>query len=140
MAGGFAADVYRTNFISCINAGTINGQLSGGIVACLASSDTMLIKNCHNIGNVFSGTNGQGAGGIVGLHGASRNVVGQIIDCNNSGFVCGGLNTGGIVGVILDNSNTIISNCINTGVVIGNGNVGCITGDGCIRPLIEDCY
>ena len=94
------------------------------------------IENCINIGSIEGLIN---VGGIVGW---IRNVPVTIINinCINYGRVMGIDSVGGILGVSLFDGgpqSIPITNSINTGVIIGGSNRGCIAGSGAVT--ITNC-
>lgn len=122
---GFIAD-NRDSFVenSYNSCTVIADETVGGFIAYNRSySDTCLVLNCYNNGNV-NGTNWN-VGGIAGLNGENS----RIRNCYNSGNVTNQdpwitLYTGGIVGI----NYGIVTNCYNTGDITGDEKVGGIAG------------
>jgi hypothetical protein len=124
----------NTTITNCLNsANLIAENVAGGIVTSVGATNNVVIKNCINIGTIKSKL--FWAGGILGnqddynyLDENNNNCDGNILvtNCINSGFIEGNDNVGGIVGY---NLFATISNCISTGVVKGNTKVGCIVGE-----------
>lgn len=151
--GGIAAytyfDLFEGKISGCYNTGNISGNSYVGGIAGEAEDEEFRILNCRNSGKV-TGT-GERIGGIVGQ------LWGTISDCYNEGSIDGANKTGGIAGcsdigaVILRCYNTMtvgsegtsgkdsfggiagnnfgtISDCYNTGSVIGFNSIGGIAG------------
>lgn len=119
--GGVVGRMLANGTVSgCSSTATINSSSdnAGGIVGAAYYTEvgkTMTIENCTNGGNVTG--NSQAVGGVVGL--SAANVTG----CSNSGTVTGATTaTGGIVGQ--QNCAGSITNCTNTGKVIGGNDYG----------------
>ena len=121
---------------SYIEAENINNKLfafAGGI-----SAFANEITNCHNINTTVKSSEagfGSSAGGIV----AAANFSTTKIDkCSNSGKIIGIEHVGGIIGGYGSSGN--ITNCINTGEVIGSAShIGGIAGTLQKNNKIENC-
>lgn len=127
-SGSTIEDCNNYGEVVCI-VGDDSGGFAGGIVAKnnfisgSSTSNTSLIKNCINEGNV-SGLNS--IGGIAGTNqGEDGNPNAKIEDCTNKGIVSGNSNVGGIAG---GQYKQTISGCCNQGDVIGNMWTGAIIG------------
>ena len=111
----------------CINnvIVTSTSEYGGGGIS--PNNNGITISNCINNGDI---TGVDRIGGIAGENG------GQIINCINTGKItatASGDNSifsgvGGICGTIANSSYYGISNCVNTGTVVGQGFVGGIIG------------
>ncbi len=101
------------------------GAIYGGLASIYSSGDP-IIDNCVNLGTVVA--SGANVGGICGQW------KGIITNCSNEGVVRGGgENVGGIVGngyYDVTSFTSTISNCYNTGTIVGYQYVGGIVGLG----------
>ena len=135
MAGGISGFVYGNSVISeCYNISNIkataNAESSydysfvGGIAGNLNEGE---IKNCYNIGNMYSDGH---SGGISGkTNGTENNPMGKIINCYNIGEVIStDYYSGGISGVIYDSAeNCYYLDNISKGTESGYGDMTCCT-------------
>ena len=127
------------NAIIC-NVNT-TGRVSGagycaGIAAMLTGSAYIKIIDCNNEASI-TGTSDY-AGGIVGY----SSVDFSITNCQNTGFVTGVDNVGGIIGYSKHTMlhDVVISKCKNTGSINGHSNLGGIIGnDYCGHIIIDGC-
>lgn len=143
----------------------------GAIAGKTEPSDSIVIKNCHVNGNITSTTKARDIGGIVGnLEGNGKSIItgctakGSMTLVGGS-YECGGIagcayknanitlcenamnitslegyEIGGIVGYIR-NDNNHVSNCQNTGVIIGKNNgAGGVSGSTNNRESCSNCY
>jgi len=98
----------------------------GGIAGAIAGNCN--IENCINNGKISSTTASfnTNIGGIVG----QTSIEGKIVNCTNTGEISSMNNiVGGIVGSgVWYDGVTIIENCINSGEITGNDEVGGIVG------------
>ncbi|MCH5239808.1 MAG: hypothetical protein J1F38_06265 [Muribaculaceae bacterium] len=135
-AGGVTGRLIENGTIDqCSNYATINtGTNGGGIVGAAyrtASGVTATVSNCANYGNVTGSS--QGIGGIVGLSSA------VVTGCSNEGTVTGATtSTGGIVGQ--QNDAGSITNCTNSGKVVGGNNYGAGGIVGWVRYTNSSAY
>ncbi len=122
---------YAVNAVveGCRNEATLSGYNNiGGIVgSCMkdgltTTPDTVVIRRCHNAGNVSGSTMSYGRiGGIIGAFGTG--VESEITDCLNTGSVTGkGTAVGGIAGYwyCVNSGIAYMDNCLNAGVVTGS--------------------
>lgn len=105
-------------------SGSSDANNQGGIVG-WAGNGNASILNCSTSGDIqFTGTpSGTARGGIIGKFDST----GEVRDCTNGAGINNQLvnSTGGIVGLLT--KGTVVE-CINTGSVTGEGNVGGIVG------------
>lgn len=169
--GGISGQCSYVNFENCSNSGDVTGdpdgkaRYNGGITGFASNAN---FENCTNSGDVFAYG---GAGGIsgfaytitssdvvipdgeylshirrctnsgnitsIGTSGTnlySGGICGSITihtsvsDCTNSGVILGKVETGGVLGCL--GSTCIIMNCYNTGAVNGESNVSGVVGQG----------
>lgn len=115
----------------CVNKGTVKGKSkTGGVVGYIAaSSATIKIEKCSNLGKVSSTANY--AGGVVGQADGI-----YINECYNTGELSGDGSNGGVIGYA-KGDRTRISECYNTGEINGK-NSGGIVGNN--EGNIEKCY
>lgn len=121
--GGIAGEFGDARIKDCENNGSITGGSgTGGIVGSAGGyEEDSGIENCTNTGEVIGS-----AGYTGGIAGSSGNI--SVDDCVNIGAIQGGtgVNTGGVVGDIIEGS---IQNCVNGGPVSGTANnVGGVAG------------
>jgi hypothetical protein len=121
----------------CSNYGSISGTQSvGGI--CGQTASTTIIQNCINHGQVHG--NKDRVGGITGQNNGGKDGL-SVDQCVNTGEVSADENNvGGISGYVY----TLISNCYNTGAVLGKKSDS-KTGIGGIagylnQERISNCY
>lgn len=117
IVGGIVAEANSSTISNCQNLAKITGvNYVGGIVASIRNSiDSTTISFCQNLGDI----SGSHIGGIVGCAGYAKIII---YNNMNAGYIIGngGQYIGGIVGH--NDSNNIIYNCINVGVVqLGQG-------------------
>ena len=171
ICGSLAGKIIIEN---CINKANVTGyNMVGGIIAYTnTAAEDSYIMNCANYGNIKSTGryyNHAGAGGICGcaqiniigcknygeingnssLGGISGRARGTIANCENNGVIDSkefNEYSGGIVGAQYYNQLTIY-NCINKGIVRGNGCKGGILGcevggswEEKIAAYIYNCY
>ena len=109
--------------------------------------------NCGDIFNLtvegtVTGTGGSaysgGVGGIVGtLYSSSYGTpsgTASVVNCVSRVSVTGGMNVGGIVGIIGGNGEKTVQSCANFGAVTGNGNVGGLIGNFNYKGTLYDSY
>ena len=103
---------------NCSNTGEIsNGSaFTGGIVGCAYG----IVTHCSNLGSV------NGSSSVGGIAGVSDYANSVIMNCINWGDVTG---TSNMVGGIAGSNDCSVTNCINSGVISGNGSVGGIVGN-----------
>lgn len=127
---------YNRNEISYSgNSGRVSAETEyvGGVLGVNVSGAT--ISRSVNAGSVFS--SGNAIGGVVGSN------AGHVLDCLNSGFISQGTKVGGICGEVLGDSNCLLKNCLNAGVVYSSRNtdqIGAIYGYFEGTGGVEDCY
>ena len=128
--GGIAAD-NSGQVINCINTGKITASNSGsgvgsgtGIAGIVAISQFGHIINSINLGDVI----GQDyVGGIQGQIVSSIINPSYMTNCSNYGYIKGRNFVGGILANMFTTYVNII-NCVNTGIVEGEEDVGSIVG------------
>ena len=115
---------YCSNNGSIEASGTGDAQVGGIVGYEWTDNSDMSINNCVNNGIVKG--KGSNVGGIIGFVTTTQNDL-EIINCTNSGMIIGEADSvGGIVGNSINIKN--VSNCNNSGNVIGGDYVGGITG------------
>lgn len=141
-AGGIAAySCNTTYFENCINYGSVSGsQYSGGIIGlCRYANQTTNIKQCFNIGEIYSESGA--AGGIYGsASGYSGNQYQYVENCYNIGDIKGFTYVGGITGFHYGGS---LLNCYNSGnveLLDSKGKNGGLFARRDAMPKIENCY
>ncbi|MCL2039798.1 MAG: T9SS type A sorting domain-containing protein [Bacteroidetes bacterium] len=135
----FGNTTINDKIINCINGAKITGSYSSGAVGGIVGHGQRLtIENCINIGVVIStGSNGGFAGGVVGCLEYT-----YIINCINSAFIKGADVAAGIGGGHGPTSHTtsIISNSVNTGVVIGPNASGIVCNRYSNNIQVTNCF
>ena len=109
----------------CVNYGDVNGVWAlAGIVGYTKNTDSVVITDCVNFGNITATSTG--IGGIFGIieGGASATGAAAITNCTNNGNVKGTWGVGGIAG----DTPGVITACINNGMVSASGDLGGIIG------------
>ena len=104
--GGIAGAADGGTFENCANqcevqGGTTENDTIGGIIGFAYFGDTLIVRDCYNVGNIT----GRHAGGIIGL---CNNRLETIRNCYNAGTVTGTANAGAIIGNYSSNK---IYNC-----------------------------
>ncbi len=100
---------------SCRNYGSITVEADnardclGGFVA-YSSFQNLTIENCENYGKISTKSNGQRAGGIVGLLQKKTSTT-KLKGCRNAGEITGTGTIGDIVGAVDDNATGTMTNC-----------------------------
>ena len=120
--------------IGCANYGDINGVWAlGGIVGYTKNTESVIITDCVNFGNITATSTG--IGGIFGIieGGASAKGAANITNCINNGNVKGTWGVGGIAG---DTPGTI-ADCVNNGTLDAQGDLGGIIGK--VYGKVESC-
>jgi subtilisin family serine protease len=131
--GGIAGYAANAVIENCRNEATLSGlNHIGGIVGtCLkdgfnSAPDTVIIRRCHNAGEVSGTTRSYGRiGGIIGAFGTGAES--EVTDCLNTGSVTGkGTMVGGIAGYwyCASSGSAYMDNCLNTGVITGSNYSG----------------
>lgn len=118
---------------SAHNYGSVNGMLSGGLIARLKYKGASFI-NCTNHGTI-KGSNGS-AGLVASFYRTDRGTSAIFDNCSNYGDIdAGGSSAGGITG-IADSGNekdsdlkVIYTDCVNVGCITG-GTIGGISASG----------
>lgn len=126
--GGIVGKISSGSVTACANNGNVSGKdYIGGVVG---NAKDITVSGCTNSENVTSsGTSA--IAGIVG--GLEESATIEIKNCENSGTISAG-NANGVAGILghtnADSCNNAInvSNCKNTGTVIGSRNAGGIGG------------
>ena len=126
--GGIVGKISSGSVTDCANNGNVSGNgYIGGVVG---NAKDITVSGCTNSANVTSsGTSA--IAGIVG--GLEESATIEIKNCENSGTVSAG-KANGVAGILgytnADSCNNVInvSNCKNTGTVIGSRNAGGIGG------------
>ncbi len=141
-AGGIMGDARTANSVisGCKNYGTVTAQSAGGIagisVAGNLAESGVQFTGCTNEAEAV--VNGQYIGGILGYAknpGWGSQYFAKVIisGCTNKGTVentatSGECCVGGIVGRMIDNADSSITNSLNEGTVKGYQNTGAIIG------------
>ena len=104
--GGIAGLANGGTFENCANLCEVQGDstaggTTGGIIGFAYHGDTLIVRDCYNVGNIT----GRHAGGIIGQ---CNNMLETIRNCYNVGKVTGTANAGAIIGIYYSNK---ISNC-----------------------------
>ena len=94
--GGIAGAANGGTFENCANqcevqGGTTENDTTGGIIGFAYFGDTLIVRDCYNVGNIT----GRHAGGIIGQ---CNNWLETIRNCYNAGTVTGTANAGAIIG------------------------------------------
>lgn len=126
--GGIVGKISSGSVTDCANNGNVSGNgYIGGVVG---NAKDITVSGCTNSANVTSsGTSA--IAGIVG--GLEESATIEIKNCENSGTISAG-KANGVAGILgytnADSCNNVInvSNCKNTGTVIGSRNAGGIGG------------
>ena len=126
--GGIVGKISSGSVTACANNGNVSGKdYIGGVVG---NAKDITVSGCTNSENVTSsGTSA--VAGIVG--GLEESATIEIKNCENSGTISAG-KANGVAGILghtnADSCNNAInvSNCKNTGTVIGSRNAGGIGG------------
>ena len=104
--GGIAGGAEGGTFENCANlcvvqSDSTEGGTTGGIIGFAPFGDTLIVRDCYNVGSIT----GRHAGGIIGQ---CNNRLETIRNCYNAGTVTGTANVGAIIGRY---SSDKISNC-----------------------------
>ena len=104
--GGIAGLANGGTFENCANLCEVQGDstaggTTGGIIGFAYHGDTLIVRDCYNVGSIT----GRHAGGIIGQ---CNNGLETIRNCYNAGTVTGTANAGAIIGIYYSNK---ISNC-----------------------------
>ena len=116
--GGIAGLANGGTFENCANLCEVQGDstaggTTGGIIGFAYHGDTLIVRDCYNVGSIT----GRHAGGIIGQ---CNNGLETISNCYNAGTVTGTANAGAIIGIYFSKK---ISNCYYLeGSVIRKGN------------------
>ena len=137
--GGIAGYNRSGTITKCSNRGEVSclSEYAGGIVGQNYGTNAK-VTDCENTGTVSlidSTGKGSTVGGIVGI-----NVSGsKIINCSNTGTIGAENNliVGGIVG---KNNGGSVTQCYNTGIVIGKDYIGGVAGQSIAQAKITQCY
>ncbi|MCH5148379.1 MAG: hypothetical protein J1G05_03320 [Clostridiales bacterium] len=137
--GGIAGYNRSGTITKCSNRGEVScwNEYAGGIVGQNYGTNAKVI-DCENTGTIAlidSTGKGSTVGGIVGI-----NVSGsKITNCRNTGTIGEGNNliVGGIVG---KNNGGSVTQCYNTGAVIGSQYIGGVAGQSVAQAKITECY
>ena len=148
--GGIAAKSENSNITNCTNYANIGGfalNNAGGIIGAVFNSS--IINNCTNYGKVDAGVSGYHIGGIVGMVYGNTNIISN---SKNYGEITSHWLVGGIVGsyatldCYVSNSHCyeyeiefLVSNCFNSGSIIGVSSVGGIIGNLHHSEIISHC-
>ena len=90
------------------------------------------VQNVGVIDSYFCG--GDNVGGVAGYLSTGYFLVGNVINCYNTGIVTGSSNVGGVAG----NNGGTATGCYNTGTVTGSSNVGGVIGGS--SGTVTNCY
>ncbi len=136
--GGICGQCSSNSKVSgCSNAASISsGSSCAGGICADAENDTQII-NCTNSGTVTASGGSGYVGGICGTVMNSSSV--SITGCVNTGAVEaeGANHVGGICGAT--GSESVLSDCLNTGYVKGKTYVGGICGDNYYNATLSKC-
>ena len=129
-SGGIIGYAEGTIIITnCYNSGNVfSGNCSGGIIG-YGSGYSITILNCRNTGFISSTDNYSESGGIIGCGRGSQFVIRSC--CNYGDISSEG--SGGIIGGVDMNKAFTITNCCNTGNVFS-------TGTGCSGGIIAETF
>ena len=139
--GGIAGLANGGTFENCANLCEVQGDstaggTTGGIIGFAYHGDTLIVRDCYNVGNIT----GRHAGGIIGQ---CNNMLETIRNCYNVGKVTGTANAGAIIGIYYSKN---IYNCYYLeGSVIRKGNgdkasspkTATEFADGTVRELLK---
>ena len=105
--GGIAGLANGGTFENCANLCEVQGDstaggTTGGIIGFAYHGDTLIVRDCYNVGSIT----GRHAGGIIGQ---CNNMLETIRNCYNVGKVTGTANAGAIIGIYYGSDK--ISNC-----------------------------
>ena len=139
--GGIAGLANGGTFENCANLCEVQGDstaggTTGGIIGFAYHGDTLIVRDCYNVGSIT----GRHAGGIIGQ---CNNMLETIRNCYNAGTVTGTANAGAIIGIYYSNN---IYNCYYLeGSVIRKGNgdkasspkTATEFADGTVRELLK---
>lgn len=141
---GIAASSFGGDFINCVNNGDLystagahmGGILGRGTPSAQGTDQSSKAVGCVNTGNLEINSTGSGAvGGIFGQCGnepgsTATRAIYSAENCVNFGtLTSNGSNTGGMIGYVYGNNNTVfysygvIKNCVNLGKIVGKKNV-----------------
>ena len=102
--GGIAGGAEGGTFENCANQCEVQGGTTGGIIGFASELETLIVRDCYNVGRITT-TTGYSVGGIIGQ---CNNDFGTIRNCYNAGTVTGTASVGAIIGIY---SSDKISNC-----------------------------
>ena len=139
--GGIAGLANGGTFENCANLCEVQGDstaggTTGGIIGFAYHGDTLIVRDCYNVGNIT----GRHAGGIIGQ---CNNMLETIRNCYNVGKVTGTANAGAIIGIYYSNK---ISNCYylegsvtraGSGDKMSSSKTAAEFADGTVRKLLK---
>lgn len=102
--GGIAGAANGGTFENCANQCAVQGGTTGGIIGFAIEEETLIVRDCYNVGSITT-TTGNSVGGIIGQ---CINTSGTIRNCYNAGTVTGTASVGAIIGNYSSNK---IYNC-----------------------------
>ena len=141
---GIAASSFGGDFINCVNNGDLystagahmGGILGRGTPSAQGTDQSSKAVGCVNTGNLEINSTGSGAvGGIFGQCGiapgsTATRAIYSAENCVNFGtLTSNGNHTGGIIGYVYGNNNTVVysygvvKNCVNVGKLVGTKKV-----------------
>lgn len=147
---GIAGSSFGGDFINCVNNGDLystagahmGGILGRGTPSVQGTDQSSKAVGCVNTGNLEINSTGAGTvGGIFGQCGddpktTATRAIYSTENCVNFGtLTSNGNHTGGIIGYVYGNNNTVvysygvIKNCVNLGKIVGKKNVSLKEGE-----------
>lgn len=131
----------KSVFEDCWNSGTLMslknvyvGGITGYYLGKITEDYGVIIKKCHNTGNIVA--SGNQGGGIIAY---CANYV-TVDSCYNTGAIEGGFGLGGIADAVMG-ANSVISNCWNAGnITTSTYRAGGIYAWGSNNALVENCF
>ena len=139
--GGIAGLANGGTFENCANLCEVQGDstaggTTGGIIGFAYDGDTLIVRDCYNVGSIT----GRHAGGIIGQ---CNNRLETIRNCYNAGTVTGTANAGAIIGIYYSKN---IYNCYylegsvtraGSGDKMSTSKTAAEFADGTVRELLK---
>ncbi|MDR0927992.1 MAG: hypothetical protein LBO69_09565 [Ignavibacteria bacterium] len=145
--GGAIFGCNRGEIENIITDGAVINTALNSTVSAISTVNKGLISNCVNLsqieGSIVAGISARNDGTIINCAnngliygdiagGIAANVGGGgvaiVSNCTNTGTIIGNLYTGGVAANLLNNNSSTIQNCVNSGFVKGIARVGGIVG------------
>ena len=140
LAGGVSANLKESVILDCNNYESVTTTDTSGNAGGIAASFTGgTVKRCNNLGSITANLY---AAGIVGYASSdSESGMDLTIDtCFNDGIISSLYSTKSMAGGIVANQkNCTISNCLNNGWAVSRGDVGGITAQSVDGAVIYNC-